>query len=68
MTTPQTRAGKTTEKIMDRIQSKLGPLPVDQYNRIYESVIEQLVLEFPESSDVLRHAGGGGMMINRRNK
>lgn len=42
METPKTEAGRTTERIMLRVRSKLPDLPVYEYNRIYEAVLEEL--------------------------
>ena len=45
METPKTQSGFLTEKIMERIVRKwapMGKIPVEQYNRIYSSILEVL--------------------------
>lgn len=45
METPKTKAGELTEKIMESVTRKwapMGKIPVEQYNRIYEAVLDTL--------------------------
>lgn len=65
METPNTRAGKLTEKVMEAVKRK-RPMDTATYNAVYSRVIEALSLEFPPDSGVVRFPEGGGMFINRR--
>ena len=67
METPNTRAGRLTEKVMESIVRKIGKMPeVSHYNAIYCGVLEALSLEFPPDSGVVKYPGGGGMFIHKK--
>ena len=54
-----------TEHIMLRVRERLPNLLPHEYNRIYEALLSELALQFPDA-DAVRFPDGGGMFINRR--
>ena len=66
MQTPNTKAGRVTEKVMAAVKKRLPDMSTYQYNRTYEGVLEALSLEFPPESGVVKFPGGGGMFIDRK--
>lgn len=64
METPNTRAGRITEQIMQEVLRKLPEITTSTYNRIYESVIEVLEAELKSPVD---KSGGAPHMGVRGN-
>ena len=52
-----------TEKIMDPVRQNLPEISTHTYNRVYESVLKVLSIEYPPPSRVVRFPGGGGIMF-----
>lgn len=65
MKTPDTKAGRITERIMTQVRKRFPNMDTNTYNGIYSAALSELSLELPESSAVV-FPGGGGMMINRK--
>lgn len=63
-----TGAANVTERVMSRIRQNLQGMDVQTYNRIYESVMEEMVFQFPPDSGVPVHPSGGGMLISTKRK
>lgn len=66
METPNTRAGRITETIMYKLTARWPDIDVADHNRIYDTILEVLSLEFPPDSGVVKYPQGGGMFINRK--
>jgi hypothetical protein len=66
MNTPNTEAGRMTEKVMLEVKTRLPKIETHEYNRIYEAVNKVLSSELqmrPKRGDVLKFPGGGGVMF-----
>lgn len=64
METPDSKAGRLTERIMAEVKKRLPNIETHAYNRTYEAVLMVLELEIGNSS-VVKFPAGGGMFIRR---